>query len=179
LKDRVRGRVGLAVSSSCARTLSSPRPSSHARIALRGCLRTAILLLLLLGVGACSSDDTYLPALLADPMADYSHPDLEVESRAEIEQGRTLIQLSESPAAVVTQFVLVGEADPVIEDAVAIADSNGWTFIAGSPFTGSSAGTWSAEKEMSEGLATLTITLLSPGTEDYDLTISLRFEDES
>jgi hypothetical protein len=131
-------------------------------------------------LSACSSDDTYLPALLADPMADYSHPSLEVESRAEIEQGRLLIQLSEKPAAVVTKFVFVGEADPVVEDAVATAESNGWTFTSDVPATDAS-GTkgWSAEKQMSEGLATLSIILLSPGSEDYDLTISLRFEDES
>lgn len=76
----------------------------------------AILLLPLLAVGACSSDDTYLPALLADPMAEYSHPDLEVDFRTEIPQGEGRVGGFASLASVTTGFVLQGDADSVIAD---------------------------------------------------------------
>ena len=144
--------------------------------------RRRFMLLLCVGVvlvAACSTDSTYLPALLADPMAEFSHPQLAVETRAEREQGRSLIGMAEVDAQVFTGYLATGEIDPVVEDAIASAESSGWVFISPDPFIGDSGRTWSAEKEMPEGLATLSITVSEPGTQDWDIAISLKFEDGS
>lgn len=142
-------------------------------------LGVGVMLLSLGAVSACSSDTTYLPALLADPMADYSHPSLTEEFRAESPKGRTLIPMAREDASVTTGFDLAGSADVVIEDVIATAESHGWTFDSHEPATNAE-GTrgWLATKELAEGLATLSINLLGPGTADWDLSIALRFEEE-
>lgn len=146
--------------------------------------RIGLVALMALVITACSSDATYLPALLADPMASYTNPGLEVGFRDEIPQGHTFFGLSEVDAAVITGFELVGDADAVREDVIAAAESAGWSFVPGSPFTGAPGHdttpgheTWLAEKELSERLATLTITLTPPDTGSWDFSIALRFEE--
>jgi len=140
-----------------------------------------LIVLLAVGAAACSDDDTYLPALLADPMAEYSHPDLEVDFRTEIPRGEGRVGGFASLASVTTGFVLHGDADSVIADLLATAESAGWTVLSQEPAVGSD-GTkgWSAEKELPEGVAGLGVNLSPPDSdEDWDLSIRLSFLEES
>lgn len=152
----------------------------HEAMRRRWAIRVLIVLMAA-GVAGCSDDDTYLPVLLADPMAEYSHPDLEVDFRAEIPQGEGRVGGFASLASVTTGFVLNGDADSVIGDVLATAENAGWIFLSQVPVVGSD-GTkgWSAEKDLSEGLAGLDVNLSPPDSdEDWDLSISLSFREES
>ena len=154
-----------------------PRTTSRWRVA-----HILGILLLMVGAVACSpDDDTYLPALLADPMAEYSHPDLEVEFRTEIPQGEGRVSGFASLASVTTGFILQGDADSVIANVLATAEDAGWTVLSQEPAVGSD-GTkgWSAEKELPEGLAGLGVNVSPPDSEeDWDLSIRLSFLEES
>jgi hypothetical protein len=105
-----------------------------------------LLLLAVSLVSSCTSDPTYLPALLADPMAEYSHPALELSTRSEIPKAFNLFGSQMEPS-VLTTFVVVGEF--TVEEAVAAAEAAGWIFEPTEPYVGSSGNrTWSATKEL-------------------------------
>ncbi len=53
--------------------------------------RILALIAFLFTVSACSFDPTYLPALLDDPLADYSHPDLRAKSRIQDGKGEGML----------------------------------------------------------------------------------------
>ena len=136
-----------------------------------------VMLVWAVGLAACSNDDTYLPALLADPMAGYFHPDLEVDFRGEIPKSFTPMGTENEPS-ITTGFVVRG--DFRIEDTIASTEAAGWTFESADP-TVSSDGIqgWSATKDLPEGLAALSITLLQDDAEeDWDLAIRLTFREE-
>jgi len=140
------------------------------------------LLVVLIGaalISACASDDTYLPALLADPMADYSHPALEVETRVESPKGDTPFAGTNEPS-VFTGFALEGDPDAVVDDVLAAAETAGWVILSEEPVVGSDGfKSWSAEKEIAEGVAGLDINLRPPDSEErIDLSIRLSFREE-
>ncbi len=139
-----------------------------------------LLPVLLVILSACSSDTVYLPALLADPMADYSHPSLEVSSRAEIPKGEQFTGAPRRPT-VNMAFILTGAVDAVIADVITRAKGVGWVFESEEPATGTSGNrTWSAEKELPEGLARLRVLVLAPDApEDWDLAVSLSFREST
>jgi hypothetical protein len=138
------------------------------------------LLVLLAVLTACTSDDTYLPALLADPMAGYSHPSLEVDFRAETPKAPNPIWGGESEAKVTTGFVLDGDAGPVINDIISTAEAAGWVFASAELEVGPQGYRgWSASKELVEGLAAFSVTLGPPNAgEDWDLAIRISFIEE-
>ncbi len=128
-------------------------------------------------VSACSSDSIYLPALRDDPMAQYSHPGLVVVSKTEIPKGEDFTGGPVRPS-VTTRFTIRGNQEAIASDAVSAAKADGWIFHDDAPVaTGSGGLNWSAEKEMSEGLAGLDITLRGP-SDDVDFSIRLSFREE-
>ncbi len=112
-------------------------------------------------------------------MADYSYPDLEEDFRAEIPEGPSLLWEGETHAHVTTGFILTGESDAVIADVIATAENEGWTFV-GEPASSSDGYQgWYASKELSVGLAALSVNLGPPdATDDYDLALSLGFVED-
>lgn len=135
------------------------------------------MLLSLGAVSACASDQTYLPALLADPMAEYSHPGLEQFTRSETPKAFNPSGSQMKPS-VLTTFAVVGDFE--VEEAVAAAEAAGWSFEPTEPEIGSGGNrTWSATKELSEGLAGLSINSLpSNAAQEWDLSIKLFFWQE-
>lgn len=126
---------------------------------------------------SCSSDSTYLPALLNDPMAGYSHPGLTVVSKSEIPKGEDFTGGPRKPR-VLTLFKVDGDSEAIVVDALAAAEANGWVFREEAPVETADGGfTWSASKEMAVGLAGLDITLQGPD-EEVDLSIQLIFREE-
>lgn len=137
------------------------------------------MLLMLAGVvlvAACSSDDTYLPALLADPMADYSNPSLEVESRVEIPEGKQPLSGAQD-ATILTGYLLTGSEESVVSDILSAAEAASWILDPDSPVIEGENATWSASKMLPEGLASMTISSRPrSSTRPYDIGISLTID---
>jgi hypothetical protein len=87
-----------------------------------------LLLALTLGVSACSSDSTYLPALLADPMADYQAPGLILFDTFQIGEHKSFAGSAPVHAELVQRYRIEdqGEAQDRLLEAVAYAESVGW-----------------------------------------------------
>jgi hypothetical protein len=79
-------------------------------------------------VAGCSSDDTYLPALLADPMASYQAEGLELSDSWEYAQRGSLLGSGPRQAEVGRTFSIgdQSQAEQLLEDAVEFAESEGW-----------------------------------------------------
>lgn len=79
-------------------------------------------------LGACSGDDTYLPALLADPMAEYEAEGIELIDSWERGEGRDLFFRKPTHAEVERVFRIVDQSQSkgVLEEAAAYAEENGW-----------------------------------------------------
>jgi hypothetical protein len=77
-------------------------------------------------VSACSTDDTYLPALLADPMASYEADGIELTDRDS--QGYRGQRPFSQPAQVISVFRIVDDsrAEQALDKAVRFAETNGW-----------------------------------------------------
>lgn len=126
-------------------------------------LVVALTVIAVLVSGCGEPDHIYLPALQADPMADYTHPDLEREWHLATKKHINWKGV-ESSADIAT-FYLTGEdadVDAVIADLLHHAELAGWamTSLEGSiPSHPSMADErwWRANKYLKEGLASLSI----------------------
>jgi hypothetical protein len=78
---------------------------------------------------ACSGDDTYFQALLADPMADYQPPDTGLVRRSERPATGFLARGSTIPK-ILSEYRFDEAADPeaVFDETVEYASSVGWEF---------------------------------------------------
>ncbi len=78
--------------------------------------------------GACSVDDTFLPALLADPMARYEANGIELIESEERSRGRDLVTRKPVTAQVRMIFRLEDPAqmEQVFLDAIVAAEAAGW-----------------------------------------------------
>lgn len=118
---------------------------------------TCIVLTGLLTVACASPDPVYLPALEADPMASYSHPDLDLVSSHSSPKHTGWFGW-ESDADVSRAWLLEdgGDVDSITGHIVQAAERAGWAIQTldpepvegGEPF-------WRAHKYLNEGLATL------------------------
>ncbi len=92
----------------------------------------AAALLLLVTLSACSPDNTYLPALLADPMASYEAEGLVLSDSWEHAQRPSLLGAAPRQAEVGRSYRIEdqSQAEELLDDAVAFAESEGWTMRA-------------------------------------------------
>lgn len=93
---------------------------------------------LAVGLAACSNDDSYLPALLADPMATYEAEGLVLSDSWEHAQRPSLFGAAPRQAEVGRSYRIEdqSQAEELLADAVAFAESEGWTMrasLTGSP----------------------------------------------
>jgi hypothetical protein len=143
-----------------------------------------VLLALIAVVGlvtACSSDDRFLPALLADPMASYEAEGIELVRSEETPRGTDLVTRKPINAEVRRIYGLEqqSEADQVFEDAIAAAEAAGWDMRDLGP-TESAFGGWgiTASKEFDWGPAQLTIGVgQTPGEPDSDILLRITLEE--
>jgi hypothetical protein len=123
----------------------------------RRALIASFVLTGLLPVACASPDPVYLPALKADPMASYSHPDLELEARGDTPKHTAW--LGSEQGADVWSFWLLrdgADVDAITEDLVQDAEQAGWAFRTLDPEPVDSGETyWRAQKYLDEGLADL------------------------
>ena len=121
----------------------------------------ACLLLAGLFLGGCASPDpVYLPALTADPMASYSHSDLEVEYRVEEPKHTSWFMGSQVEAGVSISWTPNDGAnvDVIIEDILNKSEAAGWAFETLQPEPVDTGETyWWAQKYLDEGLASLVV----------------------
>ena len=82
---------------------------------------------------ACSTDDTYLPALLADPMASYEDDGIELIDRDS--QGNREERPFPSSAQVISVYRILddSQAESVLQEAVAAAEAGGWEMTQSPP----------------------------------------------
>ena len=82
----------------------------------------------ILALAACTKDDTYLPALLADPMSSYEAEGIELVDAWEESEGRDIVMDAPTHAQAGRTYRIVDEldAESVLNDAVAFAESQGW-----------------------------------------------------
>ena len=84
---------------------------------------------LMLALVGCSGDDTYLPALEADPMASYEAPGLRLSDSWEyayrVRLGGGVPRQAE--VSRLYTFEVESQARQLLEEAVAFAESEGWT----------------------------------------------------
>jgi len=119
----------------------------------------ALLLLMAMSVAACTSDDTYLPALLADPMASYEAPGIVLIDAWEVPEGRDIIMDSPTHAQVGRTYRIEdqGQAERVLEEAATYAESNGWRLTPSRPSpTG-----YGGAKDLAPGDARIGISLVA------------------
>lgn len=113
-------------------------------------------------VVACSTDDTFLPALLADPMASYQAEGLELSDSWEYPQGTGFLGSGPDPAEVGRKYRIEdqAQAERLLSDTVEFAESQGWSMSrppADKPYF------YAGEKELAPGSAKLAVAL---GAED-------------
>lgn len=105
---------------------------------------------MLLMLMACSSDSTYLPALLADPMADYDAGEVELIDSSNVAENRDPFWGKPVHAEVTRLYqVVADEPDSALSSAVAYAWSVGWDMTQSA--TSSSAFVGSKELESGDG----------------------------
>lgn len=90
--------------------------------------RLTLVLACLLILSACASDDTYLPALLADPMASYEHEGLVLFDSWEYEEGRDIILDNPTDALVGRRYRIEDQsrAEEQLAAVASAAESEGW-----------------------------------------------------
>jgi hypothetical protein len=138
-------------------------------------MRWLLALAVVVTVPACASDSMYLPALRADPIAHYSHPELDVTLRAETPEAVNLLGQPTS-ARITTVFAVddTSDVDVVERDLQAQAEQAGWTFEAAKPAESpEEARRLIAVKTLPEGIAELRIAIGSP--EGPEVSIRLEF----
>jgi len=86
------------------------------------------VLLVTAAVAGCSSDDAYLPALLADPMAAYEADGIVLIDSWERPEGHSLVTDKPVHAEVGRRYRIVDEsrAEQLVAEAAAVAESEGW-----------------------------------------------------
>lgn len=101
---------------------------SHPDLRALGLRRWVLILLAVLGLGACSADGTYLPALLADPMADYQAPGLVLFDWWEHGEAGSFMGSGPHHAEAVRVYRIVDQsaAQDRLLEAVTYAESVGW-----------------------------------------------------
>lgn len=136
---------------------SIPRPSSRWVCSIAALFLTALLL-----AGCAAADPVYLPALTADPMASYSHPDLEEEYRLKQPKHNSWLGGHEVGADVSTSWIPKegADIDGIIDDMVEKSEAAGWAFWTLEPEPVETGETyWRASKYLDEGLAGLVFRL--------------------
>jgi hypothetical protein len=117
-----------------------------------------LLLALAVVVVACSRDDTYLPALLDDPMASYEAPGIELAHSWQEAEGRDVVMDVPTHAEVGRTYRILDQdqAEAILADAVAFAESSGWLVEPSriSPTTG-----YGGTKELPPGVGRLGVSL--------------------
>lgn len=129
----------------------------------------------------CSSDRVYLPALKADPMASYSHPDLDLEARLHSPKHKDWLGGEQGSDIWTLWTVRDGaDVDAVIADVLRDGEEVGWAFETLEPAPTDRGDTyWRAEKYLNEGLAGLTVHLdPSPHRGGVEVSMWLDFVEE-
>ena len=122
--------------------------------------KVLLLVALVLALSACSVDTTYLPALLADPMADYEPDGTELEDSWTDGEGQDVVMDMPTHAGVGRTYRILDQTETkaVLDDAAAYAESQGWRLetSATSPDT-----SYHGEKELAPGEGNLGISLVA------------------
>lgn len=153
-------------------------------------LRRILLVILLtviafLVAGCGEPDPIYLPALQADPMATYSHPDLDQEVQFATKK-HTDWKGVERSADMYTLFVVDEDvdADTVVADILQAAEEAGWAVKSLEPDISTVPALaedrrWRASKFIDEGLARLSV-LLQPSyrTDGMEISFFLGYSEE-
>jgi hypothetical protein len=136
--------------------MSSTRQRSRSKLV------TTVVLVAIAAVG-CSSDDTYLPVLLADPMASYEAEGIELIDAWEQAEGHSLVADKPIHAEVGRTFRIVDQdrAVHVLEEAADYAEANGWrlTTIRDSVVVSASSG-YGGAKDLGPGDGRLSVALI-------------------
>jgi len=132
-------------------------------------------------VAGCSSDDTFLPALLADPMASYEADDVRLVRSQERPRGTDLVTRKPITAQVWRRYELKqhAESDQVFADAMAAAEAAGWELRDSGP-SESAFGGWgtTASKGFDWGPARLTIGVgPTPGESESDILLRITLDE--
>jgi hypothetical protein len=157
----VRCRLEMIRTFSIGRNAANANPAVQ-RPATRLGPGRAIWLALLTVIGvlatSCSSDDTYLPTLLEDPIASYEAEGIVLVDSWERAEGRDLFFRTPTHAEVVRSFRIVDQSrsERVLEEAAAYAEANGWRLAPArtSPATG-----YRGAKQLAPGDARLVVSL--------------------
>ena len=118
----------------------------------------ALALAGLLLTGCATADPVYLPALTVDPMATYSHPELDLEYRLKDPKHNSWLGGHEVGADVSSSWIPTDDAriDEIVEDILEKSQEAGWVFLTLDPEPVESGDTyWRAHKYLDEGLAGL------------------------
>ena len=114
-------------------------------------------------------------------MAEYSHPDLNVESRIEKPKGTGMMGKPIQPR-VFTVYVRKGgePLEDITADIVAVAVESGWSMDSEEPSPGLVGDSlwWGGTKEIPEGLASISIGSDPAGRHGEEITIRLAFKEE-
>lgn len=126
--------------------------------ARRNLAASLLIFVLAIGLAACSNDDTYLPALLADPMASYEAEGLVLSDSWEHAQRPSVLGAAPRQASVNRSYRIEdqAEAEELLDTAVAFAESEGWTM---GPAIGGDPNLFRGTKELVPGSGELTIAL--------------------
>ena len=129
--------------------------------------------LLLVGCNPAAGDPVYLPVLLADPMSEYEHPELqEVRRSLQAYDPSDFLGKPVQPRVLLEYVTADGNISPdMTADIVATAESAGWIFESSEPSAGIAGDTlwWTAQKEVELGTASLSIAL-----RDQESKVSIR-----
>ena len=111
-----------------ATRLVEPPAGSAQNADLRKRAAGVLILMLAVGVTACSRDDTYLPALLADPMANYEAEGLELADSWEYAERPSVVGSPPGHAELERSYRIADSVniEEVVAEAVAYAESVGW-----------------------------------------------------
>ena len=113
------------------------------------------LTVLLAVLSACSPDDTYLPALLADPMASYEAEGLVLFDSWEYRQRSSFLGSGPRQAEVVRRYRVEdqSQAEEILNEAREVAESEGWQIQQESEFA------YSGVRELDPGMGRLFLML--------------------
>lgn len=127
---------------------------------------------------ACSADDTYLPALLADPMGTYEASGVDLIYKATQGRGETPIVGGTHVARVILRYEVADEdAKDALGDAVTYARDQGWE-MSEAPIPGVSDEVFRGEKDLGVGLGRMILAVdrdpeesVSPGSVTFGMTL--------
>jgi hypothetical protein len=111
-------------------------------------------------VTACSSDDRFLPALLADPMATYEAEGLVLFDSWEREEGRNIVTDKPAHAEVGRRYRIQDpvQAEEILARVALFAESEGWRV---SPTVSDPPTGFRAAKQLGPGEARLIVSLVA------------------